>query len=553
MNCLAILIKSRPTVANKIISAILNFNPLKQANSPMTPRLRVIVKSLERTTRALLKNINRHNPNGPLAAKIDAYLIRLNQSRSAVFADIQSLKRPAPSEATDGHNDAKRARLTGNTTRKYPPLPPPPNSVAQLFTLTDDLGLTAFDVNVLPVDMINTVTALTLRHVDQHALDEAITVIRARYAHLQKLEQPTPIPEIPLEGPTGIDDEDDYDPEYEPSNEGISSPIAAQALEQLIQPDIALGPFEMPKPLPLTSEDLVVLSEQTTRRFRELIDTTTAPSQRSSSQKLGLNRLAASSSDRDAWVTVMTRLATRAPFGLEALVAAVNTNGEDTSLIKVDESSNGSKPSLLATYVREELFRYVAQDFKSRLNVAISWLSEEWYNDKLATKSNPIATLPNYYAQTLRFLEYLVQFLDARDSKILIRFLSEIPAINKDMLESVRGLTADPERVNMCIMALQYLLLMRPPVRSMVIDTVEGIWRDESLGEAKAAAAKVLRKWRPGVLEEEAKNDAQGGANSEEGRKKTVNGMQAEAAGIKIESADPRKRSAATTPVVSTS
>ena len=165
MNCLAILVRTRPAVANKIISAILSFNPLKQANSPMTPRLRVIVKSMERTTRALLKNINKYNPNGPLAGKIDAYLVRLNQSRSAIFTDTLSLKRPAPSEPTDGLDDAKRIRLTGGTPRRYPHMPPPPNSSAQLFTLTDDMGLTSFDVKALPVDMINTITSLTLKHV----------------------------------------------------------------------------------------------------------------------------------------------------------------------------------------------------------------------------------------------------------------------------------------------------------------------------------------------------------------------------------------------------
>ena len=59
LNCLGVLIRSRQSVSNKIISAILSFNPLKQVNSPMTPRIKVQVKSMERTTRALLVNILR--------------------------------------------------------------------------------------------------------------------------------------------------------------------------------------------------------------------------------------------------------------------------------------------------------------------------------------------------------------------------------------------------------------------------------------------------------------------------------------------------------------
>jgi len=59
LNCLGILIRTRQSIANKILSAILNFNPLKQANSPMTPKLKVMIKSMERTTKVLLININK--------------------------------------------------------------------------------------------------------------------------------------------------------------------------------------------------------------------------------------------------------------------------------------------------------------------------------------------------------------------------------------------------------------------------------------------------------------------------------------------------------------
>lgn len=65
LNCVAPLIRTRPPIANKILSAILNFNPLKQANSPMTPKMRVMVKSMERTTRALLMNVNKRSADPP--------------------------------------------------------------------------------------------------------------------------------------------------------------------------------------------------------------------------------------------------------------------------------------------------------------------------------------------------------------------------------------------------------------------------------------------------------------------------------------------------------
>ena len=59
LNSLSILIRSRPSISNKILNAILSFNPLKLANSPMTPKLRVMVKSMEKTVRQLLIHVNK--------------------------------------------------------------------------------------------------------------------------------------------------------------------------------------------------------------------------------------------------------------------------------------------------------------------------------------------------------------------------------------------------------------------------------------------------------------------------------------------------------------
>jgi len=57
LNSLGMLIHRRPIAANKILTSLFKFNPLKLANSPMTPKNKVIVKSIERTTRALMMNI----------------------------------------------------------------------------------------------------------------------------------------------------------------------------------------------------------------------------------------------------------------------------------------------------------------------------------------------------------------------------------------------------------------------------------------------------------------------------------------------------------------
>lgn len=197
LNCLSVLIRSRQSIANKILNAILSFNPLKQANSPPTPTLRVHIKSMERTTRALLINVmkryipfpskgDRHsttdqnlfrNPNNPLGGRIQQYIDRMAQSRNDIFQEGPR-KRGPPTEPTDASDNAKRMRVGAETPPqlKIPPLPPGPNSVDQLFTLTEDAGLTSFDVKQLPLDLVVKITVPVLARVDQSSLDQAVAV-----------------------------------------------------------------------------------------------------------------------------------------------------------------------------------------------------------------------------------------------------------------------------------------------------------------------------------------------------------------------------------------
>lgn len=59
LNCLSVLIRTRQSIMNKIVSAILSFNPLKDISSTLTPKAKVQMKAVERTTRALLTHVYR--------------------------------------------------------------------------------------------------------------------------------------------------------------------------------------------------------------------------------------------------------------------------------------------------------------------------------------------------------------------------------------------------------------------------------------------------------------------------------------------------------------
>ena len=110
--------------------------------------------------------------------RINDYLTRLHQARIDVF-DENNRKRAAPTEPTDGLDQAKRQRLgaevphTGQT--PVPALPAGPVSAAQLFSLTDDKTRN-FDVTQLNIDVIHQLLVPMLKAVDRRKFDNAINV-----------------------------------------------------------------------------------------------------------------------------------------------------------------------------------------------------------------------------------------------------------------------------------------------------------------------------------------------------------------------------------------
>jgi symplekin len=207
----------------------------------------------------------------------------------------------------------------------------------------------------------------------------------------------------------------------------------------------------------------------------------------------GFNRLAASSlrgHDREGWLTLLTRLATRSSFRPETVSGA--TPEYNGSITRKDDRafdiSNG---------IRQALMNYIMENFRARIDVAIMWLSEEWYSERVAQSNDN--SLTTYWHWTIRLFDAMTTYFDIRDGKILIRFLSEVPAINRDMLRLTKKIAEDPDRVQLTVNALLYLIMFRPPVREAAIDTVAELWQENQ--DAKPAAAKILARYRPAVVE----------------------------------------------------
>ena len=100
-----------------------------------------------------------------------------------------------------------------------------------------------------------------------------------------------------------------------------------------------------------------------------------------------------------------------------------------------------------------------------------------------STPSSDDTTTPTYNFWMLKMLDGIVPYLDAKDSKTLLVFLSEVPALTPAALARVKDIARDPERVSLALSALHYLVLFRPPVRTACIDAMEDLWRNcELLG-----------------------------------------------------------------------
>lgn len=399
------------------------------------------------------------NETGPFALRIKQYVDRLLQARMDVFDEVRG-KRPLPSEPTDGLDNAKRIRLGTELPNRSnpPPLPPGPTSVAQLFTLTSDEGLSSFDVTQLPIDLVVKITLPVLHQINQASLEEAINSVRLRYVSLSRSQPITSTNQV-LPSTNPEEDEDDYEPDFQPIEDAEQILNKADALppEGPLQTpaEVALGPFKLPQPPPLTTEESFQIGKSTVGR---VFGTMNALDESSSTrrQKPGLNRLAGSNYDREAWITVITRLATRASAGLDS------DDEVDDGVSKVLINQQNSKTSL-SDSIRENLWKYIIEDFRARIHIAISWLNEEWFNDRIqgqAKSRSQDCKFPssqphqNYEKWVLKVLDVIIPYLDAKD-KLLIRFLSEIPAIDGTILGRIKGLARDPERVSLAVSAIQ--------------------------------------------------------------------------------------------------
>ncbi|KAB8356605.1 hypothetical protein FH972_024187 [Carpinus fangiana] len=480
LNSVGVLVRTRASIANRILNTILSFDPFRLAYSgTMDAKTKVMVKSMERTLKAFLINLNKRNPTNPMAGRIQGHLDRLAQMHNDAF-DTTGRKRAAPLEPPDGLDPSKRQRLAIDAFGA-PALPPGPVSMAQLFTLTADDTTKGFNVQTIPFNMVNRIVVPLLVSVNQDQLTNAVSIVKQRLQDLSGSSSATAIAQALTGAGQGLDNGTNAASD-QLMNRMEAGPVATDR-----PPEVPTGPFIIPQPPPMEDYEVTDFGKEMVLRIFGMVETSGETALFKMPTK-GFNRVAGSNYDRDGWVTIAVRLATRTTTGLEA------------SGVKEEDGSSGGPAFSLATEIRNVLHQYVLSDFRRRIGVAISWLNEEWYNDRMRSRSDADAA-GSYDGLVLRLLDGMLPYLDAKD-KVLIRFLSEVPAVGPALLERVKRLAVDPERVALAVNAIHYLVLFRPPVREICIDALEDLWHNYE--DARGASAKVLAKWRPEVLGEAA-------------------------------------------------
>ncbi|CAK7216793.1 hypothetical protein SBRCBS47491_002948 [Sporothrix bragantina] len=569
LNTLSILVRTRPATGNRALNAILNFNPLRLASNsngaPITPRTRVMVRSMEKTTRMLLIHLMKRDPNNSFNPRIQQYVERLMRSRAELLDDAGRKRALADQQAA---GDAKRQRVASGAVvpsaqqqpqplQEIPPLGPGPKSLADIFALTTNPQLRNFHVSNVPLELAAKISVSTLARIDGQLLNHAITGIRGRLAALDAAAtQLTMNPDTAPLDVEGDDDDDDYEPDFTAA-EDAEQILNKLDNEMVVDKDVvarvdaaslALGAFQLPVAPALSSDQAVKVGQATVSRVFDMMQSSeeaaAAPSTAVAGgrkTKAGLNRVAATTYDKDAWITILTRLATRSVSGLESplcededgeeededdddydLEEGEGKKSEENKKVVKKENSAltsakaGIKPQL-NDKIRELLFRYVLEDFRKRIDVAVAWLCEEWYNDRLqkqykpgkGSSSSEAAAADedddkkndggHYGEWVVKVLDGFVPYLHSQDNKVLTRFLSEVPALNEALMQRVKSLCRDPALVPVALTSLLYQLMMRPPARALTLDTMQEIWIE--FEDARPMATKYLDKWRPGFVQ----------------------------------------------------
>ncbi|CDK28551.1 unnamed protein product [Kuraishia capsulata CBS 1993] len=316
---------------------------------------------------------------------------------------------------------------------------PKDNTYKSLFTLLQDSNaLAQFDMSTLPLHVLVDMITTSLTTIDTSTLIRGLTVVADRYTFEVAKS---------LTGQTNA-----VTPHQQQQNQAV-----AESADSDYEPDFDdAEPYQLPPPKTLTISEKKQQMSKIVENFIRL----------SSDQNHNHNNAggADDSQKKDFENWLLIRLITR-----------------------------GLKDETLVDVVRNCIFDHFVQDMRNRIDIVISWLNEEWYNEHL---QDPAGSFPNYTSWTSKVLDNFLPFLESSDRKILIRFVSEVPLIDLGMVMKLKSLCSDPIRYKLGFQTLQYLIMFKPPAKEHCIILLETMY-EQSSDDVKEQCLGYLKKYSP--------------------------------------------------------
>ncbi|ANB14298.1 RNA-processing protein PTA1 [Sugiyamaella lignohabitans] len=495
LNALFPLLTSRPSSVPKILRSILSFDTTAKTVVPQTPNSAYTdleIKFIERSLKLMLTHCIRKELAPKFTAQIHRYISNISEARAS-----QNLKKRLGESADQTAGD-KRPKLeeTGAPAaaaakpdmpvNSSTTVPAGPLSFSSLFNLisSNDL-LASFDAKELPKDIAINIALTSIALASQTLLDNSIDIIRKRYQNLLETSQSSTV----SKGGASLD------ASYDDDEDDLDAMVAAQSAQVEAGADYGEEDDEDKEAslLPASSFSLALPSKLSTDQRKvelgRVVDrlisyssmSTTILSSGAAKANKGLNRVAVTDWNKDTWIIIASRLATR---------GACNSGSVEAK-----------------TVIRKHIFNYVVANFRERLEIIISWLTEEWFNEfgsGLASDNDkPEADESNsvYYLWASQVFDHIMPLIEADDTKGFIRLLSDLPQLNRSLINKMRSLCVDPLRAKIGFMAIRYLIKLKPPVKEFCLDLLEDLYKSDE--DSRKVGGAILKTYRPKFIEEQ--------------------------------------------------
>ncbi|KAH3668528.1 hypothetical protein OGAPHI_002282 [Ogataea philodendri] len=336
--------------------------------------------------------------------------------------------------------------------------------------------LTGFEMSSIPVQILSSMVIAALSKVTTPKLIKGLNIVSDRYKELTSntdsaFEGEYLPADKNLKRKREDNDDDDGQAHSRVKYEGENG--GGNDVDGINDDDELKGEFVVPLPdefsISRKKDQLKLIIDNFINLSAKKIKQSKSSSDNAGQQQMALQRVAIPNWDKDSWIKLLSRLATR---GL------------------------GNKD--LSDCVRETLFNYLKDDVKNRIDGVIEWLNEEYFSE-IQAKSEPIPSPDGYYMKYAGyFLDNLIPFLESADRKIFIRLLSELPYLQNTLIWKIKSLCKDPVRSKLGFQSLLYLIMFRPPVVKDCLDLIKEMHDDPSSDDAlQQECSNYLKKYSP--------------------------------------------------------